>query len=206
MSKRETLLKAFKSNLGEWVCGYCNSESNQPAATFREIKKMGYNFEEFAPNRWGKDMYCSNCKMNRTHYKLLSLEPKFDTKERIYISNLQRKRIIKIFDCKDAITNAHISSVPEIDHKIPWTRLDKDIDVEKLSDNQIREHFQLLTREHNLLKDRACDLCKRTNTRPKYLDFSFWYKGCSEYEGICEGCGWYDPVEWRRYVKKIIEK
>ena len=38
----DKLLKAFKENVGKWTCSYCNSGSNQPAATFREIKKMGY--------------------------------------------------------------------------------------------------------------------------------------------------------------------
>jgi hypothetical protein len=58
MSKKDILLNAFLKNIGEWVCGYCNSGSNQPAATFREIKKLGYEFEEYSPNRWGKDKYC----------------------------------------------------------------------------------------------------------------------------------------------------
>ena len=58
----DKLLKAFKENVGEWTCGYCNSGSNQPAATFREIKKMGYVFEEVAPNRWGRNMFCPVCK------------------------------------------------------------------------------------------------------------------------------------------------
>lgn len=43
-SLAEKLLKAFKKNVGEWTCGYCNSGSNQPAATFRELKKRGVCF------------------------------------------------------------------------------------------------------------------------------------------------------------------
>ena len=48
-SKSEKLLNAFKTNCGKWVCSTHNSESGQPAAIFREIKKQGYVFEEVTP-------------------------------------------------------------------------------------------------------------------------------------------------------------
>ena len=205
MAKKDILLGAFKKNLGKWVCGYCNSESNQPAATFREIKKLGYKFEEHSPNRWGKEMHCSVCTTNRTHYKLLLPNPEFQEKTRLNISGAQRARILKLLDGKDAITGASISSTPEIDHKIPWTRLDKDIDAAKLNDAQIIEHFQLLTREHNLLKDRACGSCKTTRIRPSFLGIYFWYKGDSKYNNTCVGCGWYDAAKWREVVNSKLK-
>lgn len=204
MAKKDKLLRIFKKKLGKWVCGYCNSDSNQPAATFREIKKLGYKFEEHSPNRWGKVMHCSVCNTNRTHYKLLSLNPQFQKKTRLLISSTQRLRILKLLDGKDAITGASISSTPEIDHKIPWTRLDEDIDPTKLSDAKIIKRFQLLTREHNLLKDRACGSCKSTGIRPTFLGISFWYKGDSKYTNTCDGCGWYDAAKWREVVNSKL--
>jgi len=45
MSKVLLLLDALKNNVGNWTCGYCNSQSKQPTAIFREIKKLGYKFE-----------------------------------------------------------------------------------------------------------------------------------------------------------------
>jgi uncharacterized protein YifN (PemK superfamily) len=200
MAKKDVLLAAFKKNLGNWTCGYCNSESNQPAATFREIKKLGYKFEEYSPNRWGKVLHCSFCNTNRTHYKLLSVNPEFQKITRLNISSVQRARILKLLEGKDAITGASISSTAEIDHKIPWTRLNGDVDASLLSDEQIFDHFQLLTREHNLLKDRACRSCKTTNIRPKFLGISYWYKGDSNYNNSCDGCGWFDANKWREVV------
>ena len=200
MAKKDRLLKVFQKNLRKWVCGYCNSESNQPAATFREIKKLGYSFEEHSPNRWGKRLYCKICLTSRTHYKLLSIHPKFREEKRINITPKQRKRILKLLDYTDAITGASISSTPEIDHKIPWTRLKKDIDTSTLTDQEILDNFQLLTREHNLLKDRACRECKNSNVRSPFLGINFWYKGNSKYKGSCVGCGWYDCEKWREIV------
>lgn len=204
MSKTNDLLKALKLNLGEWTCGYCASNSNQPAATFRELKKLGYQFEEVSPQRWAKNMMCPNCHANRSHYKLLSEEPVFDKKIRISIDNVTRRKILKLFDYKDAFTGASISSTPEIDHKVPWTRLDEDIDASTLSEEEIKEHFQLLTREHNLLKDRACGKCKEFDKRPPFLGIPFWYEGDDNYSGTCKGCGWYDGFKWREEIAKKL--
>ena len=174
MSKADDLLKACKVNLGNWTCAYCASNSNQPAATFREVKKMGYEFEETSSNRWGKTMYCQHCGTDRTHYKLLKLEPQFAKKERIFIDKKTRERVLKLLGMTDAFSGASISSTPEIDHKTPWTRLDNDVDASVLTDNEIKEHFQLLTREHNLLKDRMCGYCKVNGIRPPFFFFFYW--------------------------------
>lgn len=165
----DKLLKAFKENVGEWTCGYCNSGSNQPAATFREIKKMGYVFEKVSPNRWGKTMFCPVCNNNRSHYKLISTEPLLDEKLRYSITQKQRKRVLDLLDERDAFSGASITSTAEIDHKVPWSRLEQDIDIAQLTDDQIQEHFQLLTREHNLLKDRACQHCIKSQKTPSFI-------------------------------------
>jgi hypothetical protein len=104
---------------------------------------------------------------------------------------------------RDAFTGGSITSTPEIDHKTPWSRLDSDISSSELSDIEIKNHFQLLTGEHNLLKDRACTNCIKSSIRPAFLEIHFWYSGNENYLGSCEGCGWYDGVLWR---KKLNEK
>ena len=71
MSKSDDLLNFLLHNIGKWSCSVCGSGSNQPAATFRTVKNMGYRFEEVSPNRWGKMMFCEVCGTDRTHYKLL---------------------------------------------------------------------------------------------------------------------------------------
>lgn len=206
MSKADELLEVFKANLGIWTCGYCASNSNQPAATFREIKKRGYKFEEPSTNRWGKPMFCPRCGTVRTHYKLLALEPQFSEKERISINERTRQRILKLLGMSDAFSGASITSTPEIDHKVPWTRLENDIDASTLTDAEIKQHFQLLTREHNLLKDRMCGYCKKYNIRPPFFGVRFWYEGDIRYNGSCEGCGWYDGVKWKEELNNILQQ
>lgn len=48
------LLGILKEHIGEWVCVDCAISSSQPAAVFREVKKLGYEFDEISKNRWGK--------------------------------------------------------------------------------------------------------------------------------------------------------
>lgn len=204
MSKTDKLLTALKENINNWTCGYCSSGSNQPAATFRELKKQGYSFEEVLPNRWGKALFCSVCNAARTHYKLLLPEPAFEVRNRFSISPSERKRALLVLGERDAFSGATITSTPEIDHKIPWTRLSDEVKIDELDNRQIKEKFQLLTREHNLLKDRICQSCIQTNLRPPFFGVKFWYEGDNLYQNTCVGCGWYDAVKWKEKLNTVL--
>lgn len=205
MSKVDNFLNECKKNIGRWTCSLHTTGSNQPAAIFREAKKLGYEFEETTPGRWATSMYCPVCGQETTHYKLLKLEPTLTKQTRLGIDSKTRKRILELFDNRDAFTGASISSTAEIDHKVPWTRLKEDIDATVLSDEELKENFQLLTREHNLLKDRMCTVCKQKNIRPPFLEIDFWYQGDKHYNGSCEGCGWFDGIEWRKALNNKIK-
>lgn len=206
MSKTDDLLKACQNNLGNWTCGYCGSNSNQPAATFRELKQMGYQFEEVSTGRWGKKMFCPQCGVERTHYKLLNAQPVLPTHERCPIDTHSRERVIALLGKRDAFTGATISSTPEIDHKVPWLRMTEDVNIRLLTDEQIKQHFQLLTREHNLLKDRRCKQCVYSGIRPPFFGISYWYAGDNIYNGTCEGCGWYDGAKWRIEINRVANE
>ena len=205
MSKVDNFLNECKKNIGRWTCSLHTTGSNQPAAIFREAKKLGYEFKETTPGRWATSMYCPVCGQETTHYKLLKLEPTLTKQTRLGIDSKTRTRILGLFDNRDAFTGASISSTAEIDHKVPWTRLKEDIDATVLSDEEIKENFQLLTREHNLLKDRMCTVCKQKNIRPPFLEIDFWYQGDKHYNGSCEGCGWFDGIEWRKALNNKIK-
>ena len=86
-------------------------------------------------------MFCVHCNKISSHYKLLSLIPTFQSKNRLNFNKKTRERILRIFQNKDAFTGRTITSVAEIDHKVPWTRLEKDIDATALSDDEIKQHF-----------------------------------------------------------------
>lgn len=199
MSKADDLLEYCKEHIGEWVCSMCGSHSGQPAAVFRSLKNAGWQFEEVSRQRWGLQKHCPICGRKTTHYKLTSLVKGID-KSRVGISPVQKSRVISVLSDKDAFTGASAKSSAEVDHKIPFDRLKEtsgDINIDNLSNSQISEHFQILTRDHNLLKDRACQHCIKTGRRPPFFGIKFWYKGDGKYDGSCKGCGWYDGVEWR---------
>lgn len=204
MSKSDDLRRYLLENIGKWACSFCGSNSNQPAAIFRIVKNEGYRFEETSPNRWAKTMLCPVCGVQRTHYKLLSATPEYAEKKRLGIRDNERERIFSLLGLHDAFTGATIRSTPEVDHKIPLTRLAEDYDVSSMSDIEIINSFQILTREHNLLKDRMCGQCKKTGKRPPFFEISFWYDGDSTYRGTCEGCGWYDGVRWRKAANEKL--
>ena len=193
-------MEYFKRHVGRWACSTCGSHSGQPAATFRELKNAGWQFEEVAPQRWGMQKYCATCNRKTTHYKLTSLE-RCNGNSRITMTPRQRKRIVSLLTDVDAFTGASVKSSIEIDHKVPFDRLKEksgDINVDKLTDAQVAEHFQILTRDHNLLKDRACQSCIKNAIRPPLFGIKYWYEGDSKYRGSCRGCGYFDGVEWRK--------
>ena len=206
--QKQNLLEACKKNIGEWVCTYCNSGSGQPAAVSRELRADGYLFEETSPGRYSTQMYCPTCGKKRTHIKLLSEEPVLDEKKRYSITKKDRERVLSILGNRDAFDgNSIVSSTPEIDHKTPFSRLNKDIDISKLTDEEIAEHFQILTRHNNLLKEKACKQCILTNKRTPFKKEKFWYVGDENYDHCigCVGCGWHDGVKYKEKLNQYIK-
>jgi hypothetical protein len=191
------LLNAFKEHIGEWVCIDCAISSSQPAAIFREVKRLGYEFDEVSTNRWGTSKFCPCCGRKTTHYRMLSIEPLVVKKTRFTITPSEKHRIVSLLNGRDAFSGASISSVIEVDHKVPYLRLSDDIDISTLNDKGITTHFQLLTPAHNILKDRKCRECVITGKRPPFFGVKFWYEGNEKYRGSCVGCGWYDAKSWQ---------
>lgn len=65
MSKADIFLEECKKNVGNWTCSLHTTNSNQPAAIFREVKKRGYEFEEVSPGRW--ENLCIVLSVNKKH-------------------------------------------------------------------------------------------------------------------------------------------
>lgn len=207
MTKKEKLFNAFKENVGEWTCSYCNTGSNQTAAIFREIKADGYKFEKTGPKRWAKQLYCPICNDRRTHYKMTSTEPEYAQKHRCPMTEKDRERVLSLIGDRDAFSNSKITSGIQIDHKKPYARLTEDLKVSNLTDEEIVESFQSLTEDHNLLKARKCDECIISGIRPLgFGDIKYWYDGDEKYRGTCVGCCWYDAVKWREELNKHIKQ
>ena len=96
------------------------------------------------------------------------------------------------------------TSNPECDHKNGRKNEDRVMknEEQKLSD------FQPLSKAANDAKRQFCKECKRTGIRfdAKNLGYPMsYYKGDSKHnesEDGCEGCYWYDPLEFKKHLQE----
>lgn len=95
------------------------------------------------------------------------------------------------------------TSNPEVDHKNGWKNDDSVMNVA----TQKMEDFQPLSKAANDAKRQFCKECRATGERfdAKRLGYPMSYcKGCKMHDGAatgCEGCFWYDPIEFRKHLK-----
>lgn len=96
------------------------------------------------------------------------------------------------------------TSNPECDHKNGRKNEDRVMknEEQKLSD------FQPLSKAANDAKRQYCKECKQTGIRydAKLLGYPMsYYKGDENHNGKedgCEGCYWYDPLEFKRHLQE----
>jgi len=75
------------------------------------------------------------------------------------------------FDNRHSFTQIRVTTNPEIDHRIPVARMlisDKDIEKKVDVSNvfEIKDSYQLLSRDNNLYKSRVCERCISNNKKP----------------------------------------
>ena len=96
------------------------------------------------------------------------------------------------------------TSNPEVDHK---NGLKNDLRVMN-TETQRLDDFQPLSKAANDAKRQFCKECKATGKRydAKLLGYPMsWYKGNENHDGTnrgCEGCFWYDPIEFRKHLEE----
>lgn len=96
------------------------------------------------------------------------------------------------------------TSNPEVDHKNGWKNDDK---IMKNTTTQKFSDFQPLSKAANDAKRQFCKECRRTGQRfdAKKLGYPISFcKGCAQHDGTatgCEGCFWYDPIEFRKHLQ-----
>lgn len=123
----------------------------------------------------------------------------FNNNEYSQYINTDIKKIIKSQSCVILGT-----SNPEVDHKNGMKNEDRVMknQEQKLSD------FQPLSKAANDAKRQFCKECRNTGIRfdAKKLGYPIsFYKGKLEHnssESSCIGCFWYDPLEFRKHLKK----
>ena len=194
----------------EWHCSECELPGSQPAKALQMMRQDGFQLEKIGSN-WEKRMHCKRCKRITPHRKLKLLERDENEIKRISLPADIKKRIIEHYKNKDAILGySPTGRSIEIDHRMPeirWNTSEEKLSKE-ISDDEIEKRYMLLVREHNLLKSRNCEKCKKTGFRQYLLGIKFFYRGLRKYQDKlgCVGCGWYDPDKWKDELNEIIEK
>ncbi len=198
---------------GEWECRVCGPvpRSNpQAASRLRDLKKRQYIIGS-------QSRQCANCKKSQTHDILVMLPTRILEKSKYElrkpISEKLKYKIKKLFHSKDACSGRYFSSKELlVDHKFPsqrWGKPETD-NPDSMSDEALKNKFQLLTNQGNTLKSRYCDTCVKTGKRGSFMGIEWYYSGNENWTGDikdneegCKGCPWYDLELWKH---KLIEK
>ncbi|MFC2099113.1 hypothetical protein ACFLSP_05145 [Bacteroidota bacterium] len=209
------VLKALYS--GEWECRVCGpvpQVNPQPAARLRDIKKRGYVIASMRK-------FCKSCNASAMH-DILVMIPIID--ERFISGNELRapmsedfkKRVKGILNYREISFNVRRSGIELlIDHKFPSQRWSEPEipNGDLMTDQQIRNKFQLLNNQMNMLKSRYCDRCVKENVRGDFMGIKWYYQGDEIWRGNskddekgCIGCPWYDIDLWRNKLQETLAK
>jgi len=191
-------------DMARWLCRKCGPvpvSNPQPAARIKTLKQSGF----FIVTR---KMSCATCGGNQFFDLLIRLPRQAaDNERRSSISiSLQRKikKTLPLIDvCFD---RPHQASELVIDHKFPSSRWvqGETVNHTSMSEDEIRNKFQLLTNQTNLQKERYCNRCILTGKRGDFFGIEWYYDGDENWRGSskadekgCIGCCWYDLECWR---------
>lgn len=140
------------------------------------------------------------------------------------ISETLTNRILAYYNYIDSIEQRkRLPHELVVDHRFPMERYGdiEENNPDDMSEEDIQAKFQLLKKDdsgnHNLLKSRACEECKKTGKRGYPLGIQYFYDGdeswpkdCpltgEEAKKGCNGCGWYDVNQWRESLNEYLKK
>jgi hypothetical protein len=193
----------------KWHCSSCELPSSQPAKDIQMLRKEGFEFVQNTGQGQGDYMHCDNCESTTFHRKMKYPFPTSKPIVRQDMPDWFKQKVRDIYDYKDAFDGSSPSTTLEVDHRVPEVRWEEseDFDYESMSEDDIQEHFQILSRKHNLLKSRKCEQCVETGERPSFMQIDYYYKGDEDYDDEmgCEGCGWYNPHKWRSSLEAQLD-
>ena len=112
------------------------------------------------------------------------------------------KKIVDELKDKPCVFCAHKGNI-EIDHK---DGRKNDLSLNDVK-NQRVDQFQQSCKKCNVDKRQRCKECKKTNKRWSATNLGFtigFYEGDENYKGSCVGCYLYDPIEFRKYIERLI--
>lgn len=208
--------KVFEALLsGEWeckVCGPVQEVNPQSSARIKAIKKEGY----FVGT---KTKFCNHCKKNTYHDILIMTDIKTSQKKielRKPISKTLDDKIYKVLNKKESVfEQKRPRKELVIDHKFPsqrWINPESD-NSDAMTGEEIKNKFQLLDNQTNLLKSRICDRCVEKSVRGTFMGIKWYYEGNENWtatqfddEEGCIGCPWYDIEKWKDELIKKLNK
>lgn len=199
---------------GGWQCVECTLPKNPNwARRIQDLKEFGYTIATDI-NR-----HCEKCKKNTTHLLLLPIRRgSSDGNGYESFSPALRKRIIKVLNGVDVYENApNPHCLP--DHKfseIRWDDQTKASNEKDMTDEEIKNKFQLLTNQRNQQKREVCRTCFQTGKRGQIFGIPFYYEGTENWDSAipqkgkaaergCVGCPWYDIEKWRTELIKRLD-
>lgn len=199
-----------------WSCRKCTdkiTKSSNNARRIQEIKEMGYLMAS------NTSLFCTKCNSNTTHDILIPIEKATPTGYETWSPAL-KKRIMKVLDFTDIYENKSVSKSAHMipDHKfseIRWDENTKEENPDSMTDQEIKNKFQLLTNQRNLQKREVCRICYQTGIRAFPFGIKYYYEGSENWpkdvskrgklaEIGCVGCGWYSFEEWRISLNKKL--
>lgn len=199
----------------QWTCINCQLPVNPNwARRIQDLKEFGYTLAT------DTNRYCSTCGANKTHLLLLPLK-RLTVEGNGYEtwSPQLRKRIIKLLGSIDVYEGTYNANCLP-DHKfseIRWDENTKTDNPDDMSDDEIRNKFQLLTNQRNQQKREVCRTCFQTGKRGVIYGIPYYYEGDEDWDKTipqigkeaekgCIGCPWYDIQRWKEeLLNKIIE-
>jgi len=201
----------------KWHCTKCELKAGQAKTWQVWRQEKGIQFDVDEKGRGDARIFCKKCNKTTVHRKFKSTEILNNTKTRAGMPASLAKRVKNLYKNIEAVFLRELSQNQlEVDHKFPQVRWSSDEDVNdpKMSEENIRDKFILLSRSNNLLKSRYCERCYKTGKRGFFPGIYYWYKGSDiwdkkidkhEREG-CKGCFWNDPHKWRDALNKEVNK
>lgn len=214
---RAETTKGFFDKLAEggWKCGACEMPRNpNPQRRIQDLKEFGYTIATDLAR------YCDKCGKNTSQRILLPIARGGQAGNGYETwTPALRKRIINVLGSFDVYEHAYSQHCLP-DHKFSEIRWDDETKAENpdtMTDDEIRQKFQLMTNQRNQQKREVCRNCFQTGNRASIYGISYFYEGGSEWDSTipttgkdaekgCVGCPWYDIAEWRKNLLDEIEK
>lgn len=203
---------ALKS--GEWTCVNCAINNPNWARRFQDLKECGYTFATQTP------VTCPVCGRRSTYIMCIHIPRNTDVKGNGYEtwSPKLRKKIISVLGNYDAYEGKVAANLLP-DHKfseIRWDEDTKSVNPDNMTDDEIKQKFQLMTNQRNQQKREVCRKCFQTGKRQPIFGINFFYVGNEDWDNKyptkgkeaekgCIGCPWYDIEAWRKELKKRLK-